>query len=656
MRNQTRTSSILTLTLLLAGAAGSARAQDALGDGRVLDSNTGQYGPSNYQRPSLMDELRFRNSIATGNAPGGLSFRGDVGYRAPGEFTGQLGSDSLFAFRRDSLYSGLAGMGIRGTDALQYQFALTTGAAPPRNLMGNLSYTRDNAFSSSSAFSYDPVTGTNPHNTLPGQPLSIDQTAAGLDTRGRQLSAPSQSFPGADSGSLLGTLRSSSTYATTSPLQPSLMSVYAEGVDRTPMGMISSPLLGITTTPMVDPNKPANPLVARPSNADTDPTTPGGLDSTRINTSATGPRESTRLTTSYDQLVNEMRQRVETMRQEQGTDTPGSIKPGESNDAWLIRQMEDLRQKLYGNKPANTTTDDNTQDAAGTDPNTPAQSPTQNPDDPAAQGQNPGQTGNQDATQPGAGLGDLPPLVAAPGMPDNALQKEIDSATEGLEQAEPGVQMYDPTDIAVDPETLELLRGSAAREVKQLLDPNQASDADLYARHMSAGQKLIGQGQYFDAEERFTNALSLRPGDVPSQLGRLHAQIGAGMILSASVNMQSLFSTHPELITSKYADNLMPSPERIESLKTRLRERAGLINYEQSPRVPEGARIQVSAGMLLAYLGYQTEDAATIKQGLGVVREKGTDSDRRFASLLSQLWVAQGTKNTSTDKKSSPGE
>ena len=115
--------------LLFAGSA--ANAQNALGDGNALDANPGQYGSSNYARPSLVDELRFRNSIATGNAPGGLSFRGDLGYRSAGEFTGELGSDSLFAFRRDSLYSGLAGMGIRGTDALQYQFALTTGSAPP---------------------------------------------------------------------------------------------------------------------------------------------------------------------------------------------------------------------------------------------------------------------------------------------------------------------------------------------------------------------------------------------------------------------------------------------------------------------------------------------------------------------------------------------
>src|SRR5690606_33235959 len=119
--------------------AAPARAQDALGDGTALDANQ-QVGAGRINRPgpSIENELRFRNAIVTGNAPGGLSFRGDVGYTSPFEFRGELGSDTLFSYRRDSFYSGLAGMGIRGTEALQYQFALTTGSEPPPNLRGSL--------------------------------------------------------------------------------------------------------------------------------------------------------------------------------------------------------------------------------------------------------------------------------------------------------------------------------------------------------------------------------------------------------------------------------------------------------------------------------------------------------------------------------------
>lgn len=621
-----RTSSpaAIAATLLLASLAGSASAQDALGDGRALDASPGQYGSGNYQRPSLADELRFRNSIATGNAPGGLSFRGDLGYRAAGEFTGDLGSDSLFAFRRDSLYSGLAGMGIRGTDAIQYQFALTTGSAPPQNLMGNLSFTRDDLYSSSASASYRQGATS---QTRPSTVIGIDQDAAAQDLRGQQLSVPATDFGVADAGSMLGTLRSSSTYTTTSGLQPSLLSVFEEGIDRKPVGLIASPLLGISATPMAEEEKPANPLVGRPINADVDPATPGNLGTTKM-------------TTSYDQLVQQMRDHVQGLREGTKGDRSTTINPSETNDAWLVRQMEDLRAKLYGTKPANDGPTDGAN--APTDPMNPQ--PAQDAKDGAdanAQG------GEGD---PGSKTG-LSPVVSIPADPESPLSKVLSDARE-RNNVQPGgareFELYDPTEIAIDPETLEVLRGTAANEVERLLDPG-AANRNIYAEHMTMGEKLIRDGRYFDAEERFTHALSLKPHDIPAQLGRLHAQIGAGMVLSASVNLQSLFSTNPELIASRYSGELLPSGERMGHLVTRLGERAGIIEPEIRTRQLEGDRVRVSAAMLYAYLGYQQGDQQIVGQGLGVVRELGAESDRRFASLLAQVWADTPSSRPSVD-------
>ncbi len=604
---QTKPTMLHRRVLGLAGAiallTAHAGAQNALGDGRALDANSGQYGVGNYQRPSLVDELRFRNSIATGNAPGGLSFRGDLGYRAPGEFTGELGSDSLFAFRRDSLYSGLAGMGIRGTDAIQYQFALTTGSAPPRNLMGSLTYTRDDLYSSGSSI---PRPGSVQQPTT----LGFDREQTDLDPTGRALSTE-PTITGYDSGSMMGTLRSSASYNTTSTLQPSLLSVYTRGIDNRPVGLVASPLLGITPTPLVDKRDPiANPLVARPSNADTDPSTPGGLPSTRV-------------TTSYDALVQQLRERVETMREETlEKGTGSSIQPGETNDAWLMRQMDDLRRKLYGN-PEQGDSAETTEPADGSDPSAPGSQPENQ------------QVEESDSTRT--------PIVSIPDSTDSPVGKRIQGASEKLSAAPSSLELNDPTQIAVDPDTLEVLRGSAAKEVTQLLDP-AAQSRDLYSEHILSGQRLIANARYFDAEERFTHALSIKPRDVTAQLGRLHAQIGAGMLLSASVNLQSLYSNHPELITSKYAEGILPSAERVAILKERLGERAGVIEPAIRTRALEGDRVRVSAGLLLAYLGYQSEDTESIVAGLETVRTLGTDSDRRFASLLGQLWDAPDPK------------
>jgi hypothetical protein len=117
--------------------AQAALAQNALD--RNLQVGSGGVNPTGRD---FAAEVRFRNGIVTGNAPNGLSFRGNVGYRAPGEFTAALGSDSTFLYRRDAVNSGLGGLGIRGTDSLQYQMALLTGNKLPPNVTGVAIYGR----------------------------------------------------------------------------------------------------------------------------------------------------------------------------------------------------------------------------------------------------------------------------------------------------------------------------------------------------------------------------------------------------------------------------------------------------------------------------------------------------------------------------------
>lgn len=612
----------LTLTsagasALLALCAGTLHAQDALGSGNVLDANPGQYGASStFTRPSLADEIKFRNAISTGNAPGGMSFRGDVGYLAPGDFSGELGSDSIFSFRRDSLYSGLAGMGIRGTDALQYQFSLTTGAAPPKDLIGTLSFSRNDQYSIGAASQFPSGYSSNVAIAVNRQEENLDPTGQALSAR---INNPGPGVTGLDTGSMMGTLRSSSTYNTTSTMQPSLMSVYDEGLDRRPVGLIASPLLGVTPTPLADEEpKPTNPLVARPANADTDPTVPGGLPSTRV-------------TTSYDELVDQMRERVQQLREEKDAQgASSSIQAGESNDAWLARQMAEIRNQLYG-IPI-------TQDPQ--DPNAP-QDPA-NPDatDPAAA--DPSATDGAGDTEPGTVL---PDLVTIPDSTDSPLAQRLAEGQERLEELNREFELSDPTQIAIDPETMKVLRGSAADEVETLLVPG-ANEDDLYAKHIGTGERLIAAGRYFDAEERFSHALTIRPNDKDAQQGRLHAQIGAGMLLSASVNLQDLYSKHPELVARRYAGNLLPGEERLQALIKRLGERAGIIDMEIRTRPLEGDRVRVSAALLYAYIGYQTGDQAVVDAGLNAMGELGTESDQRFASLLKQLWVVPDAKGT----------
>lgn len=76
--------------------------QQAMGDGRALDNNlrVGS-GGKNVAQPGI--DYRARNDLVTGNVSGLGYFRGNIPYRAPGEFHGDLGSNRLFRFHARSL-------------------------------------------------------------------------------------------------------------------------------------------------------------------------------------------------------------------------------------------------------------------------------------------------------------------------------------------------------------------------------------------------------------------------------------------------------------------------------------------------------------------------------------------------------------------------
>ncbi|MCA9283312.1 MAG: hypothetical protein KDA30_14880, partial [Phycisphaerales bacterium] len=106
-----------------------AAAQNALrvNSGSALDASlrVGS-GGRNIRSRSFDEEIAFRNAIVTGNVAGGMGFRGDVGYSAPLDFRGSIGSADQFGFRADAFYSGLATRNIRGIDALRQQMQFTT--------------------------------------------------------------------------------------------------------------------------------------------------------------------------------------------------------------------------------------------------------------------------------------------------------------------------------------------------------------------------------------------------------------------------------------------------------------------------------------------------------------------------------------------------
>jgi hypothetical protein len=502
-------------------------AQNALGDGTALDANQQMgAGRVNIPGPSLQDELRFRNAIVTGNAPGGLSFRGDVGYSAPFEFRGGLGSDTLFTFRRDSFYSGLAGMGIRGTEALQYQFALTTGNEPPPNLRGSLIASR---------------TGIEPTRiTVPG----FEPVQPGVGGPGAvDLRPIDEASPLADPrGTALWTLRSPAAYDAERRLDPSMITIIS-GRDGEELGLTASPLRSVTIEPL--PRRQRDPQEEEQGE--------GGPESRFDNFLPAARFES--YLSAREPLA-----------------APGGLAPQEGEDvadpaeehvtSWR-RMLDELSAQL--------------------------------------------QAAELEGPQPGAGVRDpADPRAPAPGQEGPLLaQREM------LERL-------------LDEKTVEALQ-EAPGEYDTLWRPS-ARDFDAYTVHMRTGENLLAEGRYFEAEERFTRALASKPGDPLAAAGRVHSQIGAGLFVSASLNLRELLTRHPEIIGARYQARLLPQPERRNDLMVRLRA--------TMQRDPESAAGRQSA-LVLAYLGFHSDDRGAVAEGLERLEAAG---DAALAGVLSRVW------------------
>lgn len=149
------------------------------------------------------------------------------------------------------------------------------------------------------------------------------------------------------------------------------------------------------------------------------------------------------------------------------------------------------------------------------------------------------------------------------------------------------------------------------------------------------------QGRFFDAEARFSLALSVREGDPTASIGRVHAQIGAGLFLSASLNLRETFTQHPMLIAARYAPDLLPTPERTRAVVDRL-----------NARVDQDGSEARAAALLLAYVGRQADDEPLIRRGLGRIDKDGEDP---LAQLLRLVWLNDADVQRSLDALGAAG-
>lgn len=586
----TTTCSILMICGL--ALASPALAQNAID--RNLQAGSGGVNPAGR---SFAEDLRLRNAIVTGNAPGGFSFRGDVGYVAPGEFEGRLGANDTFRFRRDSLVSGLAGQGIRGTEALQFQYAATTG-------------TRGVAAGATPFF----VSREGSARPLPAAP--VPTALPRIDGPGRTLST----MPETDERGLsLLAMRSPSAFVANRSFTPAVIAGM-QSPSGEPLALTASALRGLAMeglTPAApregDTNLPVPPT-RRPTGGDSGDI-PGRIESAEPSSLA-----------PLDQIRQRLDPSPSTTSPTPGTppgDQPGDRSaPGagqlglpEAEVPQWRQKMESIRRQLAESRrlPQGLGLVPSGPDEIDPRPGRPG-----DPMTPSARTL-PGQS-QPDQTLPGQAQ----PGLARPG--------EGLAGAQGQDGRLPGDRPFD------EPPTLreqgDFLRAAGGAPLQTLALPG----TDVYAEHMARAQQFLSQSRYFDAEQRFTAAQGARPGDPMAAVGRVHAQIGAGTFVSAAISLRAVFTQHPELIAVRYDPSILPAPDRLDLAIERLRQ----IIVER----PSQAR---DAGLLLAYIGHQRENLPMVREGLdaydralragqvgGVAPD---DSFSRLGALLREVWT-----------------
>lgn len=573
-RNTPRTTAALLAAAL---ASTPALGQTQVQDGGAHDANQ-QVGSGGYNRPAEQVDYRARNLLITGNVGGGRGFQGNIDYFGEGEFHGSLGSDDLFNFRRDSIYST---PGLGGLQAQGYGDRVIV-TRPTTSIPG---YRVGSGYNLAARSSFDPSSGVLTFRQDTGALVSV----TGINDPDR-IAATTQSL----------------------------------GMIQTPQGLVSidaSPLTGVSYNPLDvntggrlipnrTDNKPASEDLVDPR--DIIPTKP--LDGS-IDTPGTGSDDLLNL--PEDPLSVALGMQMQSAMQ---LSLAGRVDNNIPND-----QAQQIRQQLFGraeqllNKADPASPTGNPYDKIVAD--ILAQSKGEQVQPPKPEDQNP-----QDPQ-----VDNRPRWQQILEQPEQAV---MDTKRKSREIAirlslgmvdEQGNVDFEEKLPQIDPDS-EL--GKLLKDLDYDLprvNTFAGVDENRLNTMLTRGEQELKAGRYTIAESIYRQVLREGTEQPLANAGLVHSQMGAGMIRSAAFNLRSLFSEHPELIALRYDDKLLPDNERLQWLQGRLLKEINDNNPGADP------------GLILAYLGYQLDAKPLIEFGLNVAE---TEAPRDpLMPILRRIWL-----------------
>lgn len=541
-------------------------AGQATGSGNALDANP-QLGSGGANAGSIPVDFNARNLLVTGSVPGGRGFRGSVGYTADTDFRARTGSDDNYMFRANSAFSSPA---FVSSPVARDRFLIGQG-------LGVFEYRRESTPTTQSDMSAD----------QPDSRLRLDRVNAQMsfgrgnwDIGADRTIISTQSAKGDPLRYVISPLRGLQIENLTDPFARAGLSVYERARARQDM------VTGLAT--MDD-------YTGLRTGMSLQTPDPRRIDKRLKGDSAAERLRVRGLPKSYLDIVEEINKAGEAPK------TDGGAPAAEAKT--MLDQIREAMEPLRTRRPGDARLDGTKSDTTKLD--------TTKPDATKPDGTKPDATGSDgtrlDGTKPSTGQLGSDSLVSPDGAPRSG-----EAEREAARVKQRGIQ------ISVD-DAARILRHGKKVESLSVDDKRRVDEL------IRQGETALRDGDYFRAERRFDQAQSLAADNPLVEAGIAHAQLGAGLYLSASLTLRNLFTAFPELIDAKYDRALLPAQDRLDRGVALMRQR-----IDRGDDAP-------GYGLLLAYIGHQTGDQAMVAEGLKAVG--GNESLDASRKLLEGVWL-----------------
>ncbi|MDX1564707.1 MAG: hypothetical protein R3236_04830, partial [Phycisphaeraceae bacterium] len=226
------------------------------------------------------------------------------------------------------------------------------------------------------------------------------------------------------------------------------------------------------------------------------------------------------------------------------------------------------------------------------------------------------------------------------------------------------------TGLGAEPEEDQQTGESQSRSIRKLIEklshdlpPVQSlagQQPSPFNRVMQQAESAMRAGRYFEAERFYARALLLRSGHPLAEAGRVHAQLGSGLFLSAAHNLRQLLGRNAVVISTRFGSSLLPDPERLKAITLALKQnldqalRAEKIRrrrfLSEGRRPPPPSVSKTGPALLLAYLAYQQKDLVACREAFEAMEQ--LDPADPLAPLLRRLWLRPDSGTGSTPSRS----